>query len=346
LFRIDCETILSDGPYFSIGVTTFKRRELLVETLRSILIQTISDFEVIVGNDDTTEFLTQDMLGTDDPRVRILNHQVNLGEIGNMNELLAQARGRYFTWLADDDLYAPNFLEAIRSMHERFASVPAVFTGYVAGELRNDEAVSYEGKFQRYSGREFLSKYMTRKVMAIGCYGVFDIQFLRELGGMTQLGQGFSPYSDNFLVIQTALLEYQYYIDAPLIFFRTHTASISYSSADFDAYLSAQEAFCARVLEVFNKPQLREDQQQNLYELLGHWCLAFVFSVLSRAQTHRPEYIHDYLRFLARYWIKLDGFYRVRLMGCVLKHSFIHWVVAPLRTAGQRFAAKVSFGSG
>lgn len=316
---------MSDRPYFSIGVTTFKRRELLVETLSSILAQTFVDFEVIVGNDNTAESLTQEMLGIDDRRVRILNHPVNLGEIGNMNELLAQSRGRYFTWLADDDLYMPDFLQAVRDAHERHGPVSCVFTNYASGATCKPDKVSYADRIKLVLGRDFLRTYLDRRIKAIGCYGVFELRYIREIGGMERLGSGFSPYSDNLLVVKAGALESLCYIDAPLIFFRTHPGSMSYSSPDFDAYLTAQEDLCVRALEILKTPQLQQDMQHNLYQLLSYWCLTFMFHVLRRPQKVRSGYLRDYVRFLYRYSGAL-GAYRVRLVAAMVRLLVSHWV--------------------
>lgn len=329
---------MSDRPYFSIGVTTFRRRELLVETLSSILAQTFFDFEVIVGNDDTVESLTQEMLGIDDRRVRILNHAVNLGEIGNMNELLAQSRGRYFTWLADDDLYTPDFLQAVRDAHERYGPVNCVFTSYESGGACKPVRVAYEDRIEEIPGRDFLSTYLDRQIKAIGCYGVFELRYLSEIGGMERLGSGFSPYSDNLLVIKAGALESLCYIDAPLIFFRTHPGSISYSSPDLDAYLTAQEDLCARALEIFKTPRLKQDMQHNLYQLLSHWCLAFMFHVLRRPQKVRSGYLLDYGRFLYRYSGPL-GTYRVCLVAATMRLLVSHWVFCLARGAHWRRVA-------
>ena len=54
----------SSTPFFSIGVTTYNRPELLKQTLDSISMQTFSDFEVIVGNDFIQEPLSAAALGT------------------------------------------------------------------------------------------------------------------------------------------------------------------------------------------------------------------------------------------------------------------------------------------
>ena len=117
-------------PLFSIGVTTYNRRELLKQSLASIINQTFSDFEVIVGNDYTQEILSAEILGIQDPRIRFINHPQNLGEVGNMNALLEMSRGKYFTWQFDDDLYATNFLETVHSTLIKFNFPSRVFTSH------------------------------------------------------------------------------------------------------------------------------------------------------------------------------------------------------------------------
>ena len=100
-------------PLFSIGVTTYNRREMLKECLGSILCQTFADLEIIVGNDFIEEKLSFEDLCLFDPRICIINNQRNLGELENLNNLLKASRGKYFTWQADDDYYAPNFLQEV-----------------------------------------------------------------------------------------------------------------------------------------------------------------------------------------------------------------------------------------
>ena len=117
-------------PFFSIGVTTYNRPEMLKQTLMSIRAQTFADFEVIVGNDYAQEPLSAEFLGITDSRIRFINHPQNLGEAGNMNTLLNMSRGRYFTWQCDDDLYAPNFLGEVHSALVEFNYPTCVFTAY------------------------------------------------------------------------------------------------------------------------------------------------------------------------------------------------------------------------
>jgi len=134
-------------PFFSIGVTTYDRKDLLKETLASIVQQRFTDFEVLVGNDFTQESLCGDSVGVQDPRVQFLNHPENLGELRNMNLLLTRSRGRYFTWLADDDLYAPDFLLAVHSALVRFEFPPCVFTSYDSGGTFEPPVAKGEWKY-------------------------------------------------------------------------------------------------------------------------------------------------------------------------------------------------------
>ena len=116
------------APLFSIGVTTYDRLELLRETLQSVLRQDCTDVEILVGNDNPARILDAVIIGTSDPRVRIINHPVNLGEMGNMNALLSEAKGHYFSWLADDGLYAATTLSTVAGASAKLQDPPCVFT--------------------------------------------------------------------------------------------------------------------------------------------------------------------------------------------------------------------------
>ena len=162
-------------PFFSIGVTTYNRPELLKQTLVSIIAQTFTDFEVIVGNDYVQEPLSADLLNIRDPRIQFVNYAQNLGEARNMNTLLDLSRGRYFTWQCDDDLYAPNFLEEVHSALIKFNLPPCVFTSYefIHGTSFPDLTKTLSGKGQIFSGRDFLGKYWSgdlKNYTQITCY--------------------------------------------------------------------------------------------------------------------------------------------------------------------------------
>ena len=75
-------------PQISIGITTFKRPEKLINCIRSIFNQTYQDYEIIIGNDDPNQKITSktnDLFSNS--KIRIINNEKNLGERDNMNNL-------------------------------------------------------------------------------------------------------------------------------------------------------------------------------------------------------------------------------------------------------------------
>ncbi len=294
-------------PFFSIGVTTYNRRELLKQALAAITEQTFSDFEVLVGNDYPQEHLSAKLVGIEDSRIRFVNHPRNLGETNNMNSLLGMARGRYFTWLADDDLYASDFLEAVHTALIRFDFPLCAFTSCLMGATYSvEKGDSPLGAPRLLTGRQFLREYLARSLQPIGCYGVFDIHYLRRIGGMEQLGNGYSPYSEVLLAIRCGLLEKVVYIDAPLVFFRTHEGSLSWTSPDVRVYRSSQEDLCRQSVMIFRSEGLREDFPWNLFLLL-RWCIRDFAYIVGRAGFISAREASGYLFFLGRYIRLLSG---------------------------------------
>ena len=89
----------------SIIVPTFNRGELLRQAVDSALRQTFTDFEVVVvndGGDPVEEFA--------DPRVHVVRRPSSGGAAAARNAGLDYARGRYVTFLDDDDEFTPDRL--------------------------------------------------------------------------------------------------------------------------------------------------------------------------------------------------------------------------------------------
>ena len=298
----------ASAPFFSIGVTTYDRVEMLIETLNSILDQTFRDYEVIVSNDNSDRTLTGESLGIHDPRVIFINQPKNLGEVYNMDFLLKASRGKYFTWLADDDLYAPVFLETIHKALVRNSNASVIFTSYMAGTHFVDERRRFisPAECRLLTGSEFLNAYLSKSIMVLGCSGVFRKEYLQKIGGMENLGQGFSPYSDNWLVIKTSLLDQVGYVNSPLFFFRTHEKSISFASPDVDAYMSAQKDLLAKSCDLLLSESLRDNFHENMFLLLV-WCLRDFGSVIRRPRSISMKQVQEYIVFLKKYATKLKG---------------------------------------
>ncbi len=297
------------APLFTIAVTTYNRKEMLKKCLASIAQQEFSDYEVIIGNNYTEEILTRESMGISDPRFSFVNHPTDLGQLGNMNYLLRQANGRYFTWLADDDLLTPQCLDALNSTLSQFSYPKCVFCLYHDGADYIPGPVTDVGtSSQVMTGSAFLQQYLSRKLKLIGCYGGLETEYLQEIGGIRKLGDSFSPYADNLIAIQAGVLDKVAYVDTPLFFFRTHDQSLSYTSSNLSAYASAQRELLSICEEIFMSKNLSPDYRRNMYYLLK-WFAGDIYSVSGRGSLVLPGGALSQLKLLERYARKTGWLY-------------------------------------
>ena len=268
-------------PFFTIGVPTFNRLDLLREALNSVLAQDFTDFEIIVGNDYTSEKLTVDLIGITDPRIRIINHPLNLREVGNMNSLLELALGRYFTWLFDDDLYEPNFLQTAHDCLEKAGFPHALFSSFrmlKVGEKFESRKVNYNSKVE-LTGRDFLNRYSARNPEIASTCGLFDTAALRSIvGGVEELSASTYGYHCEYLFLaKCALLNRIIYIDAPFYVFRRHADSASESTLDLENYLIAGQELIQRCAVILRNPTLVDNFSDNLFKFSTIHIITFAY---------------------------------------------------------------------
>jgi len=100
-------------PLITTVIPTYRRPRLLVRALRSVLRQTVQDFQVIVydnaSGDETGAVVAE--LAARDPRIRYHVQERNLGPDANFNFAIRRVNTEYFSMLSDDDLLMPYFYE-------------------------------------------------------------------------------------------------------------------------------------------------------------------------------------------------------------------------------------------
>jgi len=316
-------------PFFSIGIVTYDRKKLLKECIASVLSQSFSDFEVIISNDFVDEKLSLEEMGIDDPRVFLINQPLNLGPWQNHNFTLKNARGKYFSWLSDDDLIANNFLEKMSYALNKYNYPKRVFSNYDHGlGIEDYESFNGQGASKEISGATFINSYLSKELKTVGHYGVFEREYLMTLGGLENLGKGiYSPYNDNLLAIRSGKLDRVVYIDAPLVYFRTHAGSSSESNINLEYFMSAQSDFLERGVNVILEATQKKDQSKNIFLLLK-WCVNDIFSLMQRNNKFYAKSVIEHLLTLNQLAIKTGWHYWK--FAWLLSHStarHVYWYV-------------------
>jgi glycosyltransferase involved in cell wall biosynthesis len=107
-------------PDVSVVIPTFNRRRFLPSAIASARAQTLTDIEIIVvddGSTDGTAGITA-ALAASDPRMRVVR-QDNRGPSAARNVGLACATAQWVAFLDDDDLWHPDFLSQMLAFVEQ-----------------------------------------------------------------------------------------------------------------------------------------------------------------------------------------------------------------------------------
>lgn len=98
-------------PLVSIHVATYNRCHLIGEAIKSVLDQTVQDFELLIYDDGSVDDTEAVVKSFDDKRIRYINDSQNGGVANARNRMLEEARGQFVCVHDDDDIMLPNRLE-------------------------------------------------------------------------------------------------------------------------------------------------------------------------------------------------------------------------------------------
>lgn len=88
----------------SVLIPTYNRAGLIGDTIKSILLQTHSDFELIIYDDGSTDTTPDIVKSFSDPRIRYIKCSTNNGVQYARNKLLEACKTKYAAWSGSDDL--------------------------------------------------------------------------------------------------------------------------------------------------------------------------------------------------------------------------------------------------
>lgn len=98
-------------PSVSVCVPLYRKEEFIAETLRSVLAQTYTDFELIVLDNASPDRSAEIALTFDDPRVTVAANPVTVSPIENFNKVVSLSGAPLVKVLCADDLLHPTCLE-------------------------------------------------------------------------------------------------------------------------------------------------------------------------------------------------------------------------------------------
>lgn len=194
-------------PFLTIIIPTYRRTELLAQTLNSLVAQSNKNFEVIVVDNDYENTCGLDQLviseGLNLP-LALYRNSFNLGMFGNWDRGIALSRTRWISILHDDDLLESTFVSDIIRAQRHVPNFELLFFRVKTFFGSNNPTVSdsSNGAANKCSAPiKFLLKNTIYKLSLLDYFlknehvGTLSAVFLRENAISLK---GFSPFVEKY----------------------------------------------------------------------------------------------------------------------------------------------------
>jgi len=226
-------------PIASILIPVYNRENLIGRTLKSALAQTVTDIEIVVVDNQSTDrtFDVVAAMAEHDKRIRLFRNDTNLGPVRNWIQCAAHASAAYSKILFSDDLIAPTFLERTLP-HLISPQCGLVYTPAMVGHADWTGAVHYRAFLNdtKFARDHFIRmatnmEHFTPVSPGAALFRTVDLRkhILTELPGTEGYDFAATGAGVDWLIYTLTALNYEHvaYVDAPLTYFHAHAGSIS-----------------------------------------------------------------------------------------------------------------------
>jgi glycosyltransferase involved in cell wall biosynthesis len=215
---------MKNAPLVTIGMPTYNGQEYISIALDALLSQSYSQFEIIISDDastDKTQQICQEY-ATRDERIHFIKQNRNLGFVKNFNYVLDKAKGDYFMWAGQDDLWDKNFVATLLELLQNNPNTVLA--------MSNFQNIHEGKKYFVYKKTHFnntWSKYKTlihflKTTNLSYFYGLYKTSALKKAGGYHADSRPIAKSSDYVTIFRT-LLDGKMVYTKEILFFKRDT---------------------------------------------------------------------------------------------------------------------------
>ncbi len=123
--------MMSNQPLISVVIPSFNGQRFIKEAIESVIGQTYKDWELILVDDGSSDETPKIMLeySHNYSNISFHRHSQNLGLPSALNFGFAKAKGDYYTWISDDNIFRN---DALKTMIDAIVDSDIVYANYDA----------------------------------------------------------------------------------------------------------------------------------------------------------------------------------------------------------------------
>ncbi|MGX3044136.1 glycosyltransferase family 2 protein [Helicobacter sp. T3_23-1056] len=119
---------MTTSPKVSIALITYNQQDYVGMAIESILNQTYQNFEIIVGDDSSTDETANVVKSYKDKRIKYFKTDYNIGINGNLNLATSKATGDYIVLLLVINKLRTNYLERVVDCCDKMRDVNILYS--------------------------------------------------------------------------------------------------------------------------------------------------------------------------------------------------------------------------
>jgi len=314
-------------PLVSFCFTTFKRPAVLQETLKSILLQSFGDYEVIVSDNDPEKSGRAAVEYFKDARFKYFANEENLGMKKSFNKSLERSSGEYIVMIADDDPVYPDMLETLVQLKDKYPGYGMYLGGSNWYCTHPNLAALYGCKVgmnsflanepvdtvHTYTASEFLKNFFNFRIFKsyLWSTGMVKREVLVKMGGVPDYDTAFlGDYAylsimsaDSGCVVINRPLGHQTIHEQN--FGRAQNEQIKKAAVNFIDYVSA------RINKVADWPEIKADMEHFVAMwVVGHLNFLHRYNKIYNVQDDLQQYEKEVMALpimkphRLKYWLK------------------------------------------
>lgn len=281
-------------PKVSVCVPTFNRAAYLRESLPTLLRQDADDYEVLVVDNHSSDETPDVVRSFNDPRIRYVRNERNLGSRGNWNRCIELATGEYVAICHDDDLYAPAFISASRAFLDEHPTVGFVHSGFTL----IDERGLPTRHFLAYPTSRVLPSADVFRSFLSEIHNVAFSSVMARRSAYLEVG----PFETDFLCADFDMwlrMAFRFdvgYLSRRLVLYRAHDDSTSRAVSPFRWYEENRQIVERAVaMAAPQMPELTTERERILQRVQACWSGRCLREAISRASLGNVDDCRGYL---------------------------------------------------
>lgn len=233
-------------PLVSVLMTSYNHEGFIREAIESVLAQSLTDFELIIIDDesqDGTRKIISEFKEKDE-RIKIVFHNGNKGIARTINDGIDKSSGKYIAFIASDDKWTENKLTKQLEILERNENLIV----WCNAEIIDAESVSTGKTSNVIYENSDLNGYIFDDLPSAWLCGS-SIMFKRTNLNGIRFNENMKYLNDTQFYIDMGFKYAYYYISEPLAKYRLHSHNTS--SGDIDSWYHDSLLLCIYYLQEY-----------------------------------------------------------------------------------------------